>query len=112
MLASLGHLPGHALGEYSMKSLSHKAISVIASLTLCLAAGAAQAQANRTFVSTGGSDGNTASHCGSAAPCRTFGAAISVTNAGGEIVPLTSGGYGPVSIDKSIQVSTPPGVYA
>jgi hypothetical protein len=55
---------------------------------------AAQAQANRTFVSTKGSDSNTATNCGPSAPCRNFSAAISVTNPGGEVVALDSGGYG------------------
>ncbi len=48
--------------------------------------------AQRTFVSTSGSDANTASNCTSTAPCRGFTAALTVTDAGGEIVVLTSGG--------------------
>ena len=61
-----------------------------------------QAGATRTFVSTIGSDTNTSANCSPAAPCRTFAAALSVTNSGGEIVVLTSGGYGPATITQSV----------
>ncbi len=72
----------------------------------------AQAQtAQRTFVSTSGSDANTASLCSAANPCRGFAAAQTVTTAGGEIIALTSGGYGPVEITKAIQITAPTGVY-
>jgi len=68
--------------------------------------------AQRTFVSTTGSDGNTASNCSNAAPCRGFTAALTVTDAGGEIIVLNSGGYGPVVIGKSVSIIAPQGVYA
>jgi hypothetical protein len=77
---------------------------------LALVAGAAGAALpQRTFVSTGGSDTNA---CSLAAPCRSFGAAIAQTADNGEIVVLDSGGYGPVIINKSIEIIAPPGVYA
>ena len=47
-----------------------------------------------------------------AAPCRSFGAAITVTNASGEIVVLDSAGYGAVVINKSVSIISPPGIYA
>lgn len=75
-------------------------------------ASVAHAQSQRTFVSVFGNDANTASLCSTSAPCRTFGAAQGVTNAGGEIVTLTSGGYGAVTITKAIQITSPTGVYA
>lgn len=65
----------------------------------------AQAGATRTFVSTTGNDANTSANCGPSAPCRTFAAALSVTNAGGEIVVLTSGGYGPATISQPIIIT-------
>ena len=68
--------------------------------------------AQRTFVSTAGSDANTASSCASTTPCRGFGAALTVTDAGGEIIALSSGGYGPVTITKSVSLISPEGVYA
>jgi hypothetical protein len=78
-------------------------------LFLALFATASIAQNNRTFVSGAGLDTNP---CSLTAPCRTFTQAISQTNAGGEVVVLTSAGYGPFSINKSITVEAPPGVYA
>ena len=88
------------------------AIGTFGGICLFLVGGAAQAQVQRTFVSTSGDDANVSSNCGPNTPCRTFAVAIGVTKAGGEIVPLTSGGYGAVTIAKSLQITTPPGVYA
>lgn len=65
--------------------------------------------AQRSFVATGGVD-NPA--CSLAAPCRAFGAAITATTAGGEIIVIDSGGYGPVTINKSVSIIAPAGVYA
>src|SRR3712207_4335153 len=82
-------------------------------LALFIASSTAQAQtAQRTFVSTTGSDANTASLCSAANPCRSFGAALGVTNTNGEIIALTSGGYGPVTVNKGVQITAPTGVYA
>ena len=61
----------------------------------------AQAQVARTFVSTSGADNST---CSVSSPCRTINAAISVTNSGGEVYCLTSGGYGSVTITKPIAI--------
>jgi hypothetical protein len=70
----------------------------------------AQAQVNqRTFVSTTGTDAGT---CLPSAPCRTFTYALTQTLSGGEIVVLTSGGYGAVEITKAVQITSPIGVYA
>ncbi len=77
---------------------------------LIAASGASAAQ--RTFVSTSGSDANTASNCSNTLPCRGFTAALTVTDSGGEIIVLTSGGYGPVTINKSVSLIAPEGVYA
>jgi hypothetical protein len=73
-----------------------------------VATGAAHA-AQRTFVSGSGSDANA---CTLTAPCRGFARAMSQTNVGGEIVALDSAGYGAFTIDRSVSVITPPGVYA
>src|SRR6478609_10918411 len=59
----------------------------------------AQAQATRTWVSGVGDDANP---CSRTAPCKTWAGAISKTAAGGEINALDPGGYGPVTITKSI----------
>jgi hypothetical protein len=76
----------------------------------CASAATARRRARR--VSPSGADVNTASNCALAAPCRSFGAAIGVTNAGGEIIVLDSAGYGPVAITKSVSIISPPGIYA
>jgi len=62
---------------------------------------AAQAQATRTWVSGVGDDVNP---CSRTAPCKTFAGAISKTAAGGEISVLDPGGYGTVTITKSITI--------
>ena len=67
------------------------------------------ATAQRTFVSTAGVD-NPA--CSLVAPCRAFAAAITATSPGGEVIALDSGGYGPVTITKSVSIIAPAGVYA
>lgn len=68
--------------------------------------------AQRTFVSTDGSDANTAYNCSLVKPCRSFAAAMGMTDSNGEIVVRKSGGYGAVSINKSISIIAPDGVYA
>src|SRR5262249_49475087 len=61
---------------------------------------AAPAQAQtRTWVSGVGDDVNP---CSRTAPCKTFAGAISKTAAGGEIDCLDPGGFGAVTITKSI----------
>jgi hypothetical protein len=61
----------------------------------------AAAQATRTWVSGVGDDVNP---CSRTAPCKTFAGAISKTAAGGEINCLDPGGFGAVSIIKSITI--------
>lgn len=61
----------------------------------------ANAQASRTWVSGVGDDVNP---CSRTAPCKTFAGAISKTAACGEIDALDPGGYGAVTITKSITI--------
>ena len=61
----------------------------------------AHAQATRTWVSGVGDDANP---CSRTAPCKTFAGAISKTAAGGEIDCLDPGGFGAVTITKSITI--------
>ena len=61
----------------------------------------ANAQATRTWVSGVGDDANP---CSRTAPCKTFAGAISKTAAGGEIDALDPGGFGAVTITKSITI--------
>jgi hypothetical protein len=64
-----------------------------------LAMAPAHAQATRTWVSGVGNDANP---CSRTAPCKTFAGAISKTAAGGEIDVLDPGGFGALTITKSI----------
>src|SRR5437660_93101 len=59
------------------------------------------AQATRTWVSGVGDDANP---CSRTAPCKTFAGAISKTAAGGEIDALDPGGFGAVTITKSMTI--------
>ena len=61
----------------------------------------AQAQATRTWVSGVGDDANP---CSRTAPCKTFPGAISKTATSGEINCLDPGGFGGVTITKSITI--------
>jgi hypothetical protein len=61
----------------------------------------AQAQATRTWVSGVGDDVNP---CSRTAPCKTFAGAISKTAPNGEIDCLDPGGFGAVTITKSITI--------
>jgi hypothetical protein len=63
---------------------------------------AAYAQATRTWVSGVGNDANP---CSRTAPCKTFAGAISKTAPFGEISVLDPGGYGGVTITKSITIN-------
>jgi hypothetical protein len=87
-----------------------------ARLAVALAAGclvtASSLAATRTYVASYGNDGNTASNCGPTTPCRTFSAAMGVTDSGGEIIVLDSAGYGRITITKSLSIIAPAGIYA
>jgi hypothetical protein len=77
-------------------------IQMLAIATFVFAfASMAQAQATRTWVSGVGDDANP---CSRTAPCKTFAGAISKTAVDGEIDALDSGGFGAVTITKSITI--------
>jgi hypothetical protein len=82
-----------------MKSIKTAALS--GATFLAIASTAAYGQAARTWVSGVGDDVNP---CSRTAPCKTFAGAISKTSAGGEINCLDPGGYGGVTITKSITI--------
>ena len=85
-----------------MKTLSArtKLVAGLAVLALVLPA-SAFAQATRTWVSGVGDDVNP---CSRTAPCKTFAGAISKTARGGEINCLDPGGFGGLTITKSITI--------
>ena len=68
-------------------------------VTLAAFATPAHAQATRTWVSGVGDDANP---CSRTAPCKTFAGAISKTATNGEINCIDPGGFGAVTITKSI----------
>ena len=76
-------------------------IAVLLAVFTVIGASAANAQ-TRTWVSGVGDDLNP---CSRTAPCKTFAGAISKTSAGGEISVLDPGGYGCVTITKSITIN-------
>src|SRR5436853_4591474 len=83
--------------------------AALTTVLLFLAAVPLIAQNNRSAVSVTGSDAAT---CTVPDPCRTFGVALSKTNSGGEVVVLSSGGYGPFEVFQSVTIVSPPGIYA
>src|SRR5436853_6882689 len=89
---------GKAVAGLRRILLSLAAVAAVVSL----GAGAAQAQATRTWVSGVGDDANP---CSRTAPCKTFAGAISKTAAGGEINCLDPGGFGGVTITKAITIA-------
>jgi hypothetical protein len=70
-------------------------------LALFAVSAPAHAQATRTWVSGVGNDANP---CSRTAPCKTFAGAISKTFINGEIDCLDPGGYGTITITKSITI--------
>jgi hypothetical protein len=84
-----------------MKSVILSLALIAATLCSAFFAAPAQAQATRTWVSGVGDDVNP---CSRTAPCKTFAGAISKTAAGGEINCLDPGGYGAVTITKSLTI--------
>jgi Right handed beta helix region len=71
------------------------------SFVLLLQAAPVHAQATRTWVSGVGDDANP---CSRTAPCKTFAGAISKTALNGEINCIDPGGFGAVTITKSITI--------
>ena len=83
-----------------------KSLALVGAVTIAMVgyAAPASAQATRTWVSGVGDDVNP---CSRTAPCKTFAGAISKTAAGGEINCLDPGGFGAVTIIKSMTISCP-----
>jgi parallel beta helix pectate lyase-like protein len=95
----------HGEIKLTMKTLK----LTFASLSIILAAALPAMAVPRVFVSGLGNDANPGSLT---SPKRSFTSALTVTDAGGEIIVLDSAGYGPVTINKSVTINSPSGVYA
>jgi Right handed beta helix region len=65
--------------------------------------------AQRTFVSSSGSDSNPGTR---ESPCRSFQAALAETDPEGEVVALDSGDYAPFVVDRAVTVAAAPGAHA
>lgn len=92
-----------------MTKIAQISLAAVINMTL-LSAGVAQEKGKappspqmRTYVSGNGSDGNP---CTDVSPCKSFGAALALTIAGGEIFVLDSADYGPVTITKSVTITS------
>ena len=83
-----------------LRMLSATAKALTCSLFI-LALSASAGAVTRTWVSGVGDDVNP---CSRTAPCKTFAGAISKTDPNGEIDALDSGGFGTVTITKSITI--------
>src|SRR5919112_620677 len=84
-----------------MTKLRFTVQSLALSVFMLALASLANAQATRTWVSGVGDDVNP---CSRTAPCKTWAGAISKTATGGEIDALDPGGFGTLTITKSIMV--------
>src|SRR5580692_2534698 len=74
---------------------------ICAALLMAFQVSPGHAQATRTWVSGVGDDVNP---CSRTAPCKTWAGAISKTAAGGEIDNIDQGGFGTLTIVKSITI--------
>jgi parallel beta helix pectate lyase-like protein len=81
---------------------SHTAGRALASFAfIVVLATVAQAQLNHTWVA---GDGNDTNPCTRDLPCQTFAAALTQTDAGGEINVKDAGDFGTVTIEESITI--------
>jgi hypothetical protein len=84
-------------------------LTVLAAALACsLTTTAAHARA-RTFVASYGNDSNP---CTFGSPCKTFQIAVNAVDAGGEVTAIDSAGFGPISISKSVAITSPDGIEA
>jgi hypothetical protein len=86
-------------GRFNMRKIALSIAILGTALLSVLCTAPANAQATRTWVSGVGDDANP---CSRTAPCKTFAGAISKTAVNGEINCLDPGGFGGVTITKSI----------
>src|SRR5450755_3756831 len=77
------------------------ALAIVSTAWLAVGIETASAQASRTWVSGVGDDANP---CSRTAPCKTFAGAISKTATAGVINCIDPGGFGAVTITKSITI--------
>ena len=81
---------------------------LVTGLACSLFTASAQARA-RVFVASYGNDSNP---CTFGSPCKTFQNAVNVVDPGGEVTAIDSAGFGPVTINKAVSITSPPGLEA
>lgn len=87
-------------------NIERSSANALLSLIFVIAASSlASAQATRTWISGVGDDANP---CSRTAPCKTYQGTISKTAANGEINSIDPGGFGGVTITKSITIDGSP----
>src|SRR5437016_12114736 len=79
-------------------------------ITVGFAAVPAPAQVARVFLSGTGDDLNDCSNAGT--PCRSLQGAVNQCPVNGEIIVMTSGGFGTATISQSLTINAPTGVVA
>jgi hypothetical protein len=84
-------------------------LTVLATALACSFATAPAHARARVFVASYGSDSNP---CTFLSPCRNFQQAVNVVDAGGEVTAIDSAGFGPITITKSVTITSPAGVEA
>jgi len=89
------------VGAAKANLLKFVKLSIALGLIVLVMPSSASAQATRTWVSGVGDDVNP---CSRTAPCKTFAGAISKTANGGAINCLDPGGFGGVTITKSLTI--------
>jgi hypothetical protein len=84
-------------------------ILLVTVLACSLPATPAQAQRDRVFVASYGSDSNP---CTFGSPCKTFQNAVNVVAQGGEVTAIDSAGFGTIAIAHAVTITSPNGVEA
>lgn len=110
LLTCAGQPCGKAVGQADE---AYNALAIENTRELLAAYRTAVPQAAQAFVSAKtGNDANTASNCPVTAPCRSFQTAAGVVQSGGEVLALHSGGYGSITVQRSMTIAAAPGVSA
>jgi hypothetical protein len=92
-----------------MMKLASLLTLLVTALVFLLPAAPAQAQRDRVFVASYGSDSNP---CTFGSPCKTFQQAVNVVAQGGEVTAIDSAGFGTITISHAVTITSPNGVEA
>jgi hypothetical protein len=93
-----------------MADVKRRLRRVVSILIVLLIATGASAQIARVFLSGTGDDTNDCSNA--ATPCRSLQGALNQCAVGGEVIVMSSGGFGAATITQSVTINVPSGVVA